>query len=118
MQTAYGIVAVIASLMLVMSARMKLVRDPRVVELIGDVVGVPERYFRVLAGLEIAGAVGLLVGIAVPALGVAAGIGLVLYFFAAVASHVRVDDLAPDHIVPAILMLAISTAALALRIAA
>jgi len=38
------------------------------------------------------GAVGLLTGFAVPALGTAAGIGLVLYFVCAVTAHLRVRD--------------------------
>ncbi|MFW6694532.1 DoxX family protein [Streptomyces sp. MAR4 CNX-425] len=43
-----------------------------------------------LATLKLAGAAGLVVGLAaVPWLGVAAGVGLVLFFLAAVAAHVR-----------------------------
>jgi DoxX-like family len=118
MEIAYAIVAVVASVMLAMSARLKLVRDPRAVDLIGDVVGVPLRYFPVLATLEIAGAVGLLVGIAFEPLGIAAGVGLVAYFVVAVLSHVRARDLVRDHIFPAILMLVVSIAALGLRLAA
>lgn len=43
-----------------------------------------------LATLKLAGAVGLTLGlVALPRLGVAAGIGLVLFFFGAVGAHVR-----------------------------
>ena len=104
--------------MLTMSARMKYVRDQRAVELIGDVVGVPVRYFPVLATLEIVGATGLLIGIAVKPLGVAAAAGLVVYFVGATASHIRVHDLGSDHIFPAILLLVVSIAALVLALAA
>ncbi len=38
------------------------------------------------------GAVGLLTGFAVPALGTAAAIGLVVYFVCAVSAHLRVGD--------------------------
>jgi hypothetical protein len=38
------------------------------------------------------GALGLLVGFAVPVLGTAAAIGLVLYFVCAVSAHLRVRD--------------------------
>lgn len=38
------------------------------------------------------GAIGLLIGIAVPALGVAASIGLILYFVCALGAHLRVRD--------------------------
>jgi hypothetical protein len=111
-------VAVIYSLMLGMSVRMKLGRDPRAIEVIGDVVGVPLRLFPALAALELAGAVGLLVGIAVEAVGVAAGVALVAYFAAAVASHIRVRDFVPEHIFPALLMLAVAATAVVLRLAA
>ena len=71
-----------------------------------------------LSALELAGAVGLLVGIAVGPLGVAAGVGLVAYFVGATASHIRVRDFVPDHIFPALMMMAVSTTALVLRLAA
>jgi hypothetical protein len=38
------------------------------------------------------GAVGLLVGFAVPVLGTAAAIGLVIYFICALSAHIRVRD--------------------------
>lgn len=44
--------------------------------------------------LEAAGAVGLLVGIAVPVLGIAAAAGLTLFFVAAIVVHLRVRDYA------------------------
>src|ERR671923_1355807 len=105
----YVVVAVIYSLMLAMSVRMKLVRDPRAIEVIGDIHGVPLPLFPVLAALELGGAVGLLVGIAFEPLGVAAGVGLVAYFVAATASHIRVRDLTPEHFLPALVMLAIAS---------
>jgi len=118
MHIAYIIVAAIFTVMLGMSARMKLVRDPLAVEVIGGVVGVPLRLFPVLALLEVAGAVGLLAGIGLKPLGVAAGIGLVAYFLGAITLHLRKRDLVPGHIGPPVMMLAIATAALALRLAA
>src|SRR4051794_31847427 len=104
--------------MLTMSARMKVARDPVAVEVIGDVVGVPLRFFPVLALLEIAGAAGLLVGIELKALGVAAGACLVAYFIAAITSHLRKHDLVAGHLGPAVVMTVISVAALVLRLAA
>ena len=118
MQVAYIIVAVVFSLMLTMSARMKLIRDPLAVEVIGDTVGVPLRYFPVLALLEIAGAAGLLIGIGLEALGVAAAVCLVVYFLVALASHLRKRDLVAAHLFPAVMMLVISVAVLLLRLAA
>jgi hypothetical protein len=118
MHVAYIVVAGVFTVMLAMSARMKLVRDPVAVEVIGGIVGVPLRLFPVLSLLEVAGGVGLLAGIGLKLLGVAAGAGLVAYFVGALSSHLRKHDLAPDHIGPSVAMLAISTAALALRLAA
>jgi hypothetical protein len=39
-----------------------------------------------------AGAIGLLAGLALPPLGLAAAIGLVLYFVCAIGAHVRAHD--------------------------
>ncbi|MBF6213407.1 DoxX family protein [Nocardia puris] len=53
-------------------------------------VHVPARSLPYLATLKLAGAVGLAAGLATaPWLGVAAGIGLVLFFVGAVGAHVR-----------------------------
>jgi DoxX-like family len=118
MHVAYIIVAAVFTVMLTMSARMKVIRDPVAVEVIGGVVGVPLRLFPVLALLEVAGGVGLLLGIGLKSLGVAAGGSLLAYFIVALASHLRKRDLVPGHVGPALMMLVISTAALALRLAA
>jgi hypothetical protein len=117
MRVAYIVVAGVFTVMLTMSARMKLVRDPLAVEVIGGVVGVPLRLFPVLSLLEVAGGVGLLAGIGIKPLGVAAGTGLVVYFIGAITAHLRKRDIVPGHIGPPVMMLAISTAALALRLA-
>lgn len=118
MHVAYIIVAAVFTVMLTMSARMKLVRDPLAVEVIGGIVGVPLQLFPVLSLLEVTGGVGLLAGIGLKPLGVAAGTGLVVYFVGAITSHLRKRDLVAGHIGPPMMMLAISTAALALRLAA
>ena len=118
MHVAYIVVAGVFTVMLAMSARMKVIRDPLAVEVIGGVVGVPLRLFPVLALLEVAGGVGLLAGIGLKPLGVAAGAALVAYFLAALASHLRKRDLVPGHVGPPIMMLGISAVALALRLAA
>src|SRR5205807_6050875 len=105
MHVAYIIVAAVFTVMLTMSARMKLAREPVAVEVIGDLVGVPLRFFPVLALLEVAGGAGLLVGIALKPLGVAAGACLAAYFVGAIASHLRKRDLVPGHLGPAFVML-------------
>ena len=48
--------------------------------------GVPERWWPWLGAIKALGSIGLLAGLFVPALGVAAAIGLVLYFLGAVVT--------------------------------
>jgi hypothetical protein len=51
--------------------------------------GVPHGWLWFLGAVKAAGGLGLLVGLAVPAIGVAAAVGLVLYFLGAVGTVVR-----------------------------
>lgn len=53
-------------------------------------VGVPPTWLVPLGVLKTAGAIGLLLGVRVPVVGVAAAIGLVLFFVCAVFAHLRV----------------------------
>jgi hypothetical protein len=92
----------------------KIRRDPRIVRVIHEVVGVPLKYFSLLAACELGGALGLVLGIWWPSIGVAASIGLVLYFVAATVSHLRVRDV--KGIGPAAFMVAVAAGALAMRI--
>lgn len=52
-------------------------------------VGVPRSWLPWLATLKTAGGVGLVVGFWVPLIGIAAAVGLVLFFVGAVGAHVR-----------------------------
>lgn len=74
-----------------MSAAGKLRKMPQVMESMAH-VGVKPDQIRILAFLEIAGGLGLVIGFAVPALGVAAAAGLALYFIGAVVAHLRIGD--------------------------
>lgn len=67
--------------------------------------------------LEVAGRVGLLAGIGLKPLGLAAGASVVAYFIGAVTSHLRKRDLVPGHLGPPVMMLIISAAALVPRFA-
>ena len=62
------------------------------VKVVADKVRVPQKWMIPFGILLASGAVGLLVGFAVPALGIAAAIGLVVYFVCAVSAHIRVRD--------------------------
>ncbi len=90
---AYVVIAVLGAVMLTLSASLKLRGDERSISVIHDVIGVPMTWFPWLAGCELAGATGLLVGIAWAPIGVAAAVGVVAYFVLAIGSHIRVNDL-------------------------
>jgi DoxX-like family len=55
-------------------------------------VGVPESWITILGILTAAGALGLLVGIFSPVIGIAAAIALILFFVAAIVTHLRSRD--------------------------
>jgi DoxX-like protein len=77
-------------------------------------LGVPQSWLFSLGALKAAGALGLLIGIGVPLLGVAASVGLVLFFIGALITHFRARywDIAPPV---AFLLLAVGS--LVLRLA-
>jgi DoxX-like family len=75
---------------------------------------VPIKYFSLQAACEFAGVLGVVLGICWPLLGVAGGIGLVIYFVGASVSHLRVGDV--KGIGPAAFILVVAAAAVALRI--
>jgi uncharacterized membrane protein YphA (DoxX/SURF4 family) len=100
---AYVVVAVVLSLVLLVTARGKLVKDEKITKGMAQ-AGVPEAWLPRLATLEIAGALGLLVGIFFRPLGIAAAIGVVLYFIGAVITHIRAKD-AKGALAPAVLTL-------------
>lgn len=97
------------------SAVMKLPENEQVVAVIGGTVGVPARYFPLLAILEIAGAAGIALGLWIAPLGIAAAVGLVAYFVGAVSGHLRVRDL--KNLAMPLPPLVLAIAVLALRIA-
>jgi hypothetical protein len=84
---------VLVAAALLASAGAKLTcQEAVVVPLTG--IGVPLDWFRQPAAVEIAGAIGLLAGLFVPAIGLAAAIGVILHFIGAVSFHVRAHDTA------------------------
>jgi hypothetical protein len=52
-------------------------------------MGVPHSWLVPLGTLKAAGTLGLLIGIGVPLVGIAAAVGLILFFVGAVLTHVR-----------------------------
>lgn len=114
MDTAYLVITILFAAMAAFSAVAKIRRDPKVVHVIQEVVGVPLQLFPLLAACELAGALGLVLGIWSPWVGAAAGVGLVIYFVGAVVSHLRVGDV--KGMGPAVFMLIAAGGALALRV--
>jgi len=114
MDTAYLATTAVVALLVAFSGVGKIRRDARQVRVIHETVGVPLKYFPLLAACEFAGGLGLIVGTWWPPLGVAAGIGLVLYFVGAIVSHLRVGDV--KGIGSAAFMLVLAAAALVMRL--
>jgi len=77
-------------------------------------VGVPEGRLNLLAAVLFAGAAGLLAGIIIEPLGIAAAAGLVVYFLAAVIAHLMHRDL--RNMGTPLVMLALATSVLVLRL--
>ncbi|MFZ3572604.1 DoxX family protein [Streptomyces sp. BH097] len=83
------VVTVLTALWVGFSGVSLLRRAPFVVEPLVS-YGVPDAWWTRLAAAKLLGAAGLLVGLAVPAIGIAAAIGLALYFLGAVITVLRV----------------------------
>ena len=109
------IATVLLAVICLNSAVMKLRKNEQVLATIHGTVGVPLRHLPVLAGLEIAGAIGILIDLWLEPLGIAAAIGLVAYFVGAVIGHLRVRD--TKGLIMPLLPLVFSIAVLALRLA-
>jgi hypothetical protein len=113
MHAAYLIATVTFALLVTASGIGKMRRDARQVKVVHETVGVPLKYFPLLAGCELAGGFGLVGGILWPILGIAAGTGLELYFLGAIVSHLRVGD--AKGIGSPVFMLAFASGVLILR---
>jgi DoxX-like family len=79
------------------------------VRIVADQVQVSQKWMIPFGILLASGALGLLIGFAVPVLGTAAAIGLVLYFMCALRAHIRVRD---PKIAGAVSFLVLAAAAL------
>jgi hypothetical protein len=88
-----ALIALSALLVIVLlgSAGAKLAKSAQILDTM-TTVGVPQSALPLLAAAEIAGAVGLIAGFFWWPVGVAAAVGVVLYFAGAVISHLRVKD--------------------------
>lgn len=88
MHTAYIIVTIAAAAWVGFSAVSLLRRAAFVVDPLVE-YGVPQSWWNPLGVAKAIGAIGLIVGLFVPVIGVAAAIGLILYFAGAVVTVLR-----------------------------
>jgi hypothetical protein len=91
MEVTYVVITIMAALANGYAAALNFVGADSV-KVVADRVQVSRAWMVPLGTVLASGAVGLLTGFAVPALGIAAAIGLVLYFICAVTAHLRVRD--------------------------
>lgn len=112
MFVASAAVSILLAAALAFAAVRKLSHRPGVVASYAQ-VGVPEERLNQLALILLAGAAGLLVGLAWAPIGIAAAVGVVVYFVLALAAHVRADDV-ENLPTPAVIEL-LAVAALLLR---
>jgi hypothetical protein len=86
------------------------------VKVVADRVRISQRWMVPLGVLLAAGAVGLLIGLAVPVLGIAAASCLLVYFICALSAHIRVHDRGVGGAIGfLVLALAVLTAEIAYR---
>jgi len=91
MHLAYLAITIIAALVNGYAAALNFA-GAESVRVVADRVQVSQSWMIPLGTLLATGAIGLLIGFAVPLLGALAAIGLVLYFVCAVGAHLRARD--------------------------
>lgn len=93
-------------------------RPPRFIRDCLDGVGFPREWWWTLIAIKTLAACGLVAGIWIPGVGLAANIGAVAYFACAAAAHLRARFLGPAFWANCLGMLLLSIASLALSYAA
>jgi DoxX-like family len=108
MQITYVVTTILAALANGYAASLNFA-GAESVRVVADRVQVSQKWMIPLGIVLATGALGLLVGFAVPVLGTAAAIGLVLYFLCAIRAHIRARD---HQIAGAVSFLVLALAAL------
>ena len=114
MSVSLAVVTVFMSALLLVSAGAKSLRTRHITEQMST-LGVPPGMMAFLIGAQIAGAAGAIAGLWWGPIGIAAAIGLMLYFAGAVAFHLRVGDRKGAS--PAVVLTMASVALIVLRAA-
>ncbi|MET8973805.1 DoxX family protein [Streptomyces hydrogenans] len=108
------VITVFMAVLLLVSAGAKSLRTRHITEQMST-LGLPQSMMVVLIGAQIAGAAGVIAGLWCGPVGIAAAIGLTLYFAGAVAFHLRVGDRKGAS--PAVVLTMASVAVIVLRAA-
>jgi DoxX-like family len=108
MHIIYLVITILAALAYGYAACLNFV-GAESVKVVADKVRVSQEWMIPFGILLASGAIGLLIGFAVPPLGTAAAIGLVVYFICALGAHLRVRD---SQIAGAVSFLMLAVAAL------
>ena len=111
MNSAHSILSVVLAVLCTASAIGDSLKLPSVMKA-AEAVGCPPKLCNILGLIKMLAAVGVIVGLAIDEIGIAAAVGLSIYFVLAVGAHLRVKDNLKGTL-PAIVMLAISIATLA-----
>jgi uncharacterized membrane protein YphA (DoxX/SURF4 family) len=113
MFVACAVVSVVVALAFLAAGGGKLAGVSQSLE-IRDRLRVPATRWKAIGGLEVLGAAGVLIGLAVPPVGIAAAVGLVLLMVGAVSAHARADERA--QAVPPIALALLAVAVIGLRL--
>lgn len=108
MHVAYLVITILAALANGSAASMDFV-GAESVKVVADRIQVSQRWMVPFGILLASGALGLMIGLAVPPLGTAAASGLVAYFICALSAHIRAHD---RHVGGAVTFLLLAVAAL------
>ncbi|MFE5402744.1 DoxX family protein [Streptomyces sp. NPDC056580] len=109
-----AVVTVLMSVVLLVSAAAKSLRTRHIAEQM-SALGIPPGMMTFLICAQVAGAAGAVAGLRWEPVGIAAAIGLTLYFAGAVAAHLRVGD--REGALPAAVLTVVSVTLIVLRVA-
>jgi hypothetical protein len=109
------LVTLLTAAIFLSAAWLKFAEDEHVLRT-RDGLGIAPGPYRLIGALEVAGATGAVLGLALRPLGIASLTGLVLVALGACAAQVRLRNPASEAL-PAVLALVLATGALALQIA-
>jgi hypothetical protein len=110
MDLIHSVLSIALAVVCVLAAAGDFTGQPSIVEAMGR-LGVT-RLLPILVAAKMLGAVGLLVGLAAPQVGVVAAAGLTAYFLVAIGAHLRVRDSVADS-AAAVVLAVVSAATLA-----